>query len=88
MLFTPTVLSLTSSAATSTCKIAGQRYTDARPQVASDFNPVSTLCGYRVSCAEVLLVMRVSRQVGGANPVRARGEKPVHLQTHCKRRAI
>ena len=72
MLFTPTVLSPTSSAATSTCKIAGQprirrrqrRRSTARA-IASDFNPVSTLCGYRVSCADTLLVMRVSRQVGG-----------------------
>ncbi len=48
---TPIVLSLTSSAAISTYKISGQP----RAQVASDFNPVSTLCGYRVSRAEVLL---------------------------------
>ena len=45
-----------------------------RAQVTSDFNPVSTSCGYRVYCAEVLEVDRVSRQVGGASPGRARGE--------------
>ena len=27
-----------------------------RAQVASDFDPVSILCGYRVSCAKALLV--------------------------------
>lgn len=40
-------------------------------QVASDFYPVSISCGYRVSCAETLLVDGVSRQVGGASPGRA-----------------
>ena len=33
-------------------------------QVASDFNPVSISCGYRVSCVKALLVDRVSRQAG------------------------
>ena len=37
-----------------------------RTQVASDFYPVSISCGYRVSCAETLLVDGVSRQAGGA----------------------
>ena len=36
-----------------------------RTQVASDFYPVSISCGYRVSCAETLLVDGVSRQTGG-----------------------
>ena len=91
MLFTPTVLSPTSSAATSTCNPAGQRRTRARQRrrsaaragasgggntagqtcvrarVASDFNPVSISCGYRVSCADALLEDRVSRQVGGVS---------------------
>ena len=37
-----------------------------RAQVASDFDLVSISCGYRVSCADTLLVDGVSRQVGGA----------------------
>ena len=45
----------------------------ATPQVSGacgsqgDFYPVSTSCGYRVSCAETLGVDRVSRQVGDAS---------------------
>ena len=67
MLFTPTVLSPTSSAATSTCNAAGRSAARARARIASDFNPVSISCGYRVSCAETLGVDRASRQVGGVN---------------------
>ena len=32
-----------------------------------DFNPVSTSCGYRVSCAEMLEVDGFSRQTGGVS---------------------
>ena len=38
-----------------------------RTQVASDFNPVSISCGYRVSCTKALLVDGVSRQAGGVS---------------------
>ena len=64
MLSTPTALSPTSLAATSTCNAAGQ---PRGSQVASDFNPVSISCGYRVSCAEMLGVDEVSRQAGDAS---------------------
>lgn len=81
MLSTPTALSPTSSAVTSTCNPAGRLRADTsagddgntagqacvRARVASDFNPVSILCEYRVSCAETLGVDRASRQVGGVN---------------------
>ena len=52
-------------------------------QVKSDFNPASISCGCRVSCAEMLLVDGVSRQVAGARSVRVRRESAqssVHLE--------
>ena len=68
MLSTPTALSPTSLAVTSTCNAAGQPrvqlragddgntagQTCVRARIASDFNPVSISCGYRVSCVETL----------------------------------
>ena len=46
-----------------------------RAQVASDFYPVSTSCGYRVSCVETLLVDGVLARWA----VRARSEPAARL---------
>ena len=46
-----------------------------RARVASDFNPVSTSCGYRVSCADTLLVDGLLAR----RAVRARSEPAARL---------